>query len=331
MNGSTATKNRVIVALSGGLGNQLFQLAAGLFVAGLAPVQLDHALLPTRQWQLGRPDIAGFRLPPNVQLLSKTSERAPTRRARAGIRAVMRSGLNTTRWDAKPHFKKWAQSLASALVEPYVGDTIPVIGATGHGYDPAVELLSPPALLVGYFQTWRYAARESTRKSLLALNLVAENPWVDEARKRASQENPLVVHVRLGDYKDDKSFGIPGPEYYATAFDHLSSRNGHDRIWLFSDEPEQALRFMPVRIRNQRPRVVRPGPSVDPAGVMTVMREGRAFVLANSTFGYWSAVLSDCRPEAVAIPDPWFREIAPFESFAPSTWIRIPSFHKTIW
>lgn len=316
----------VVVALSGGLGNQLFQLAAGLFVSGEAPVLLDHMLLDPRQWHSGRPDVAGFQLPSSVQLISSKPLHAPSRAATLGVRFVMRSGLDPARWDARPQLRKCAQSITSALTSKYLGEQIPVFGAFGHGYDPRLETLRPPALLVGYFQTWKYATSRHVRKRLLAMEPQQDDAWTAQARALALQENPLIVHVRLGDYRSDSTFGIPSPEYYAEAFELLSSRNGHDRVWLFSDEPEQALQFMPMEIRKEKPRLVRPPNSVDPVGVMSVMRCGNAFLLANSTFGYWSALLSKCEPEAVTIPDPWFRKIRPFDAFAPINWIRVPGF-----
>ena len=63
-----------IVSLTGGLGNQLFQLAAGLYAAQGEKLSLE--------WTIGRPrlnanglaEISSFQLPENVSLEKKTRE-----------------------------------------------------------------------------------------------------------------------------------------------------------------------------------------------------------------------------------------------------------------
>ena len=319
----------VFVALSGGLGNQLFQLAAGLFVAGGAPVVLESGFLSPRQWLPGRPDVAGFRLPSSVSLLAPGSTERPGRAARLGVRFAMRSGLVPGRWDARPAVRRAAARISGRLTARHLGCRCAVVGASGHGYDPALETVRSPLLLVGYFQTWRYAAAADVLPVLLRLSAHSEDPWIIEMQELAEGERPLVVHVRLGDYRHDDDFGIPGSEYYSQAFNRFTAGRDYGRIWLFSDEPENALERMPMEIQTASPRLIKAPESVDPAGLLAVMRCGRGFILTNSTFGYWAALLSGCAEDLVSIPDPWFSGLSPFVDFAPSGWLRLPGAHRS--
>jgi hypothetical protein len=239
----------------------------------------------------------------------------------------MRSGLVPGRWDGRPAIRAAAANMTGRLIAKRLGSRCAVFGASGHGYDPALETLTPPSLLIGYFQTWRYAAAADVRPALLGLIAQSADPWINEMTELAQRERPLIVHVRLGDYRHDDSFGIPGPDYYAEAFDQLTSGSEYTRVWIFSDEPEHALERMPFEIRNASPRLIQAPKSVDPAGILEVMRSGRGYILTNSTFGYWAAFLSGCAENLVRIPNPWFSGASPFADFAPPDWLRLAGRH----
>ena len=325
----SSLEKSVFVALSGGLGNQLFQLAAGLSVAKDNPVVLVSSFLSSRQWLAGRPDVAGFQLPPNVFLHgARLGLKRPNSLTRAGAGFMLRSGLVPNRWDSRPILRNTAARITSLMAAKHLGCRCPVMGATGHGYDSKLETCNPPVLLVGYFQTWKYAADQSVKQSLVALVPESQDAWITQMKDLAEIEHPLIVHVRLGDYRDDASFGIPGQEYYREAFDRLSHNGDHRRVWLFSDEPEFALQHLPSEIRKTNPRMIHAPKTVDPSGVLEVMRSGKAYILTNSTFGYWSAYLSRSSEPLVTIPDPWFTGFAPFTDFAPPTWLTLPGSHQ---
>jgi hypothetical protein len=58
----------VVVQLTGGLGNQLFQLAAGLQVAKTKPLFMEQDLGAPRRNQFGAPDVSSFKLPDQVTI-----------------------------------------------------------------------------------------------------------------------------------------------------------------------------------------------------------------------------------------------------------------------
>ena len=148
--------------------------------------------------------------------------------------------------------------------------------------------------------------------------------WYFKMQELALQENPLVVHVRLGDYREAPEFGFPSKEYFDRAILEIQESKDSQRIWLFSDEPHEALAFLPNSIVDSNPRVIfPPSYALHPAPSMAVMSLGRSFALTNSTFGYWAATLSGVESSKVAIPDPWFANGAVINEMANPRWRRI--------
>ena len=70
------------VILAGGLGNQLFQLAAGLVVSDGQEVLLNYTLANPRLTNTGLPDISNFILPKGVTLESTSNEGALAKKNR---------------------------------------------------------------------------------------------------------------------------------------------------------------------------------------------------------------------------------------------------------
>ena len=119
------------VCLAGGLGNQLFQLAAGLYVSGENPLVLLTDLSPTRQHVAGIPDLAGYDLPKNVSFETvkhpKVSQALGTRATNLLLRA---SSLQTGIL-AKPRFTSIAKKAATPVLHTTLAAPVSVFGAKG--------------------------------------------------------------------------------------------------------------------------------------------------------------------------------------------------------
>ena len=123
-------------------------------------------------------------------------------------------------------------------------------------------------------------------------------------KKLSEVELPLVVHVRLGDYKIEKNIGILSPEYYKNALEQIWDESQFNRIWVFSDEIELAKKFIPEIYHHK----VNWFDSIDGSTISTfeVMRYGKGYVIANSTYSWWAAMLSYCEWVKVVCPEPWY-------------------------
>jgi hypothetical protein len=140
---------------------------------------------------------------------------------------------------------------------------------------------------------------------MMSLKPSSETAWLKEGILAAIEAKPLMVHIRLGDYVLDKRFGNVAEAYYAASI-RLLRENGHrGPLWLFSDEPEKALEFLPLEERDRAKAIFPPHSERDPVTSLELMRYGEAYVLSNSTYGWWGASLAYSRTEEVCVPEPW--------------------------
>ena len=282
----------ITVSLMGGLGNQMFQYAAGKALAERHGVGL--AL-----------DLSGFR---DDALRSFLLDRLCVPEA---------SSVNlSTAGGEKPanHFRRsvWRNRVDRVLARA----GLPQLAASTDDYrephfhfDPAFEMLGPQASLYGYFQSERYfiSIADGLRDWFLPREPLGEAAACVRARIGASPL-PISVHVRRGDYLKPGTaevHGILGEAYYRKALDRLESAIGHEaELFVFSDDPaaaEQVLSFVP------RSRLVHVhGDPARPWEDMALMSHCRHHVIANSSFSWWGAWLNRAPDKIVVAPRAWF-------------------------
>jgi hypothetical protein len=196
------------------------------------------------------------------------------------------------------------------------------------GLDQPIPLLPTRKrfLVRGYFQNSNSVSEVLNRGQSLEL----KNPsdWYTSLERDALSEQPIMVHVRRGDYMLlQQEFGLLSAEYFQTAINHARVFIGDSErlVWLFSDDLELAkVEFAQVPLGAVKWIDVPPG--TDDAESLLLMSKGSANVVSNSTFSWWSATLS--RNEVVVAPSKWFRGKDDPISLIPNSWIRLPSIWK---
>jgi hypothetical protein len=155
-----------------------------------------------------------------------------------------------------------------------------------------------------------------------AMRIEGAAPQFEYFRKLAQIENPIIVHVRRGDYMNENGIGIVGLNYYLNAVKIAQDRaTPKAKYWVFSDDLEEAknlLSFIPgesVRFIDDQWN--------SSALTLEIMRLGESFILANSTFSYWAAQLSFTITNFVIAPDPWFQNAESPRDLIPDDWIRV--------
>ncbi len=306
-------KNQTIVSIGGGLGNQLFQFSAGLFAAGEDQLVLELGLgLPNRDKSMN-PEILQYILPKSVTVL----ERQPkTRFTMRSVNFAMIWGKSARRNPKHP--LSILINFASSLVVSIYFKSIRILrAAEGVGYHKT-DFNRRYTFLVGYFQTYFWASQEPTYSKLKNLRLKVEDLAIEEYKRLAIDEKPLVVHVRLGDYKSIESFGIPSQKYYDEAISELWHSGDYGKIWIFTNEQDEAAQYLPGWVIENCRWVPEIGGSA--AQTLEVMRYGAGYVIANSTYSWWGAFLSYTPNPKVIAPTPWFKgEPSPLDIIHP-TW-----------
>ena len=280
----------IITHLIGGLGNQMFQYAAGKALAERHGV--DLAL-----------DLSGFR---NYPLRSFLLDRL----------CVPEADLAIVSEDGRPagNFvrSRWMQRIDRVLARaglPQLASAADRYREPHFHYDPAFETLGPQAALFGYFQSERYF---SSIADALRGWFSPREPFgatAAEVRDRiGASKLPVSVHVRRGDYLNPGTaefHGILGEPYYRRAIGRIEDALGEEAdLFVFSDDPaaaEQALNFVPRSRLNHAG-----GDPQRPWDDMALMAHCRHHVIANSSFSWWGAWLNRSPDKHVVAPREWF-------------------------
>jgi hypothetical protein len=280
----------VIVRLWGGLGNQLFQYAAGLGVARklkteliLDPTQL--ALDVNRPYELNRLKISGR--------LWTNTERAW---AETMIRILRPINENTRAGAAI--IKRLARATAARnfnfVEDAKKGVQSDVFERRGHVY------LAGTWANEGYFS----AIADTVRDEFIFI----QPPDNDNQRmlERIGNCNAISVHVRRGDYisvpEHAQRYGQCSVGYYQAAVDYLRLRMSEPTVFVFSDDPDWAkenLKFAFPTVYVSHNTGNRNHED------LRLMSACRHFVIANSTFSWWGAWLGKANGKIVIAPRRW--------------------------
>jgi hypothetical protein len=188
------------------------------------------------------------------------------------------------------------------------------------GYDPKLDSLNKPTKLHGYFQTWYYPLFVRDIVSLALNNEAYLSSYAKDLIAKMKSRKILVVHIRLGDYKNSQnSFrGVLSPDYYGAILKRPELKEY--QVFVFSDDITDAKseysKFFPSNTT-----WVDEGNTLNPVETLVVMSHGKAFAIANSTFSWWSAFLSQ-DSEIIIAPTKWFKEEGDPKDLIPSDWHR---------
>ena len=310
------------VFLTGGLGNQLFQLTAGISRNNLELV-FDCGLGIPRLNGDGKPDIQDFKMPQHV--IFKYSKK-PNRFFSKFSGYVLRQGLAPTKLEKFFGLRSLMPFVLGKILFFRYGRQVKVIQARNNGYFHMNEE-TRNEYLVGYFQSYHWSELPDVARQLKSLSLLNPSQPLLSFIQEISGTNSLLIHVRLGDYKNEKNFGIPNAQYYKAALEEITKVHNIEKILLFSNEPISALTYIPSDYHNQI--LVVPDFNGSAAETLEAMRYAKHYIIGNSSLSWWGAKLSYSENPKVIAPRPWF-EVAPEpRKLIPDTWLRIDAFPKS--
>jgi glycosyltransferase involved in cell wall biosynthesis len=298
-------KNMIMI---GGLGNQLFQLNTGLNVSRDERLVLNYSfkdLLSSSSTQ-----ISEFNIPQHVQMLFGVRFNFIVRKfINLSIRVSSKAGdLKKSRYLGKFFINR----LQSTLSWFYPGSW--KIN-NGVGYDKSI-LEKEYSNYLGYFQSYPninpYLENE--------LRLLSPSSAYLELQSKLIDHKSLVVHIRLGDYAKEKSFGTPSREYFSESIEELWLTGHYVRICLYSNDLEKAKTYIPANL--MRYLWTAQQEDVSDAETLELMRHGSGYVISNSSFSWWAARLSYDSNARVICPNPWFENKEEPHLLIPIHWER---------
>ncbi len=280
----------IVAKLKGGLGNQMFQYAIGraLSLNYRVPLGLDTSFYDMSSYPKRQYDLGVFNIAGKV--LSKNE-----------IPALQRLVQKS----------KFLQKIIKH------GGT-----EKSFQFDPKIFLRGSDLYLDGYWQSPKYftGLEDIIRRDFTLKGPLPENILVlgEEIKKT----NSVCVHVRRGDYVGNKSHEVVTLEYYQKGIKYISEKTSIEKIYVFSDD----IKWCQENFSFEMPTMF-----VDESfagwageGHMFLMSQCKNFVIANSSFSWWAAWLSNYKNKIVVCPLQWFPDRSINTSdLIPQEWVRI--------
>lgn len=272
----------IIIQLSGGLGNQMFQYALYKQLKALGrEVKID--------------DVKGY---------EEEQKRVPALTATFGIeydRATRQEVIDIT--DSK-------MDIFSRIRRKITGRKTLEYQEKSADFDKNVLELED-AYLVGYWQSEKYFPDESVRRELRHEFVIKPGDVLSKKESwdvytMIKETESVSIHVRRGDYLDPGTIETHGNictcDYYKGAIDRIIEKYPKAHFFVFTDDKEWAKthifadRFTNVILDEEKPD------SVD----MLLMSSCKHHIMANSSFSWWSMWITENGKGTIFAPDRWF-------------------------
>ncbi len=275
----------VIVSIQGGLGNQMFQYAAGRALALRLGVELKLDL----SWY----DSISENVTPRSFMLDAFLNIDVPRVTKKEVqhlsytpygffdRLLQRPKRYACSYVAEPHFNYWK------------------------GFEKVIS----PAYLSGYWQNELYfVAFSETLKQDFTFPPLKDRKAEEMALHIRTSRHAVAVHVRRGDYASNASafqcHGLCSQEYYNKALDAITAQLGTiPELFIFSDDPVWVREHFDTQ---NIPSTILDFPKhiVSPWHDMHLMTLCKHHIIANSSFSWWGAWLSN--KGIICAPKRWF-------------------------
>jgi hypothetical protein len=181
----------------------------------------------------------------------------------------------------------------------------------------------------GYFQSSKYFLDAQTKQDIR--RLMRPEPTILQALEKKydflfqAKERVVVVHARRTDYlKSQWNIAFHGPlsiEYYTKATEIVSKKIDQPIFLLCSDDSQYWYQSLPKIqvLQDNRMHIL----EEDEIHTFALLQQFSHFILANSTFSWWSAWLADAKH--VIAPKQWFGPSGPnqYEDIYEEGWERI--------
>jgi hypothetical protein len=290
----------IISNINSGLGNQMFQYAAGraLSIKRGDALRLNLSAFAVHDIHYG------FELERIFQCNAQIAGQEDMRRilgwqSSFGIRRILsRNSMAAFRrkeFVFEPHFHYW----------------------------PEINQVPRNCFLVGYWQSAKYFKDIS---SIIRADFNFTQPLTDlnsELAEQITRVNAVSIHVRRGDYVSNPGnltkHGICSSRYYKEAVQYISERIEKPCYFVFSDDMDWVRSNLTIDstcfyvVHNNGP---------ESYNDMRLMSLCRHHIIANSSFSWWGAWLNPSAAKIVVAPKRWFNDYhANTEDLLPEGWV----------
>jgi hypothetical protein len=291
----------VISHLIGGLGNQMFQYAAGRAVSLRMQTPLRLDTVDFRRYGLHQ----GFELERVFNISAEVAQATDVR--------------GMLRWQCSPRIRQFVSRPGMARIRNKA-----LIIEPSFSYWQGIRDVPDNCYLVGYWQTEKYfkEAAETIRKDF-SFDLPLSEINADLTRQIAGS-SAIGLHVRRGDYVSNSSaaatYSICSLEYYRSAIKHIANHVEHPNFFIFSDDIAWAKENLHIDFSHQ---YVGHNTGADSYVDMRLMSLCKHNIIANSSFSWWGAWLNANQNKIVVAPERWFANGLAVHDLLPDSWVTL--------
>lgn len=279
----------VIVKLKGGLGNQMFQYALGKHLSFKKNCPLRVDLIFMKQDKLKNYELDKLNIPSN----KKTHF----------LEEVIYYMINI--FQRVFPFYKYIRQKSRKFNSQILKDATPII------------------YLDGYWQSEKYfeGISEIIREQFKITTKI--NKKNEEMLKEIGESNSVAIHLRRRDYVSvpqiKEKLGACSMNYYKKGIKLVEKKIEDPKYFIFSDDIEwvkenftlvENLVFVDINSHEKGYEDLR------------LMRNCKHFIIANSTFSWWAAWLSENEQKIIIAPRNWIQSQSDGD-IVPESWIRI--------
>jgi hypothetical protein len=289
----------IIVQLKGGLGNQLFQYAAGLSLAHY------HQTI----------------LKADISQLNQKDKQINTYRS-FDLRQTLADPIVATESEIQ-----WMQS--QDIFSKYLDKLRPphkrkIYREDDFRFDNNFFKAANDTYLQGYRQSEKYFLSIGQKiRDIFRIREEAISKVKDKGRQLSSV-NSIAIHIRRGDYSNKivRDFhGILDETYYRAAIRHFETLYDDCHFLIFSDDPEWVNNKLSFHSVSEMISGKYTSSAIEDFYLISQCKHQ---VIANSTFSWWAAWLNPNPGKIVVAPEKWFNN-APYDTrdLIPETWLKM--------
>lgn len=282
----------IITEINGGLGNQLFQYAAGLSLSFRHQTQLKTAVQFKHADTSRSLGLSHF----NLKLIEASQEDVNQLYSGSAIDRAMQAILPA-------QFKRFYKEKHFA-------------------YQSGFEKLGSYVYLKGYWQSERYFSSIANQvKDIFTLQPQCYSnilPLIEEIK----QSESVSIHVRKGDYllhPYADYYASLDSAYYNNALAALQENLSHLNLFVFTDDPKWVKANLALSTPYKLISGVHTSSMYED---FQAMLSCKYHIIANSSFSWWTAWLSTRAGKKVVAPKEWFKN-GPSDTadLIPKTWL----------
>ena len=288
----------IITRIIGGLGNQMFQYAIGRSLANKLNTELKLDISGFDTYELHKYQLSQFNIVENFATESEINNF----KKRRNKFVILLNKLSLLNYKNKIYSEKRI-----------------------FYFDPDVFKQKGNIYLSGYWQTSKYFENIST---IIRNDFSVKSDSKGQNRDMLldiTESNSVAIHIRRGDYVSDPKtsnvYNICSLDYYEKCIELINKKIDSPKFFIFSDDPKWVKDNL--KIPDNLKVFVSHNTPDEAHEDLRLMKNCKHFIIANSTFSWWGAWLSNNPGKIIFAPKRWMKEDIIVKDLILKDWIRL--------